>query len=234
MILEELNALFAATALFVVAHFLLSSQPQRGWLVHHVGARAFRLGYSVIMALAFAWMLLAYEDSPYVPLWDRDPLFGWLAVAVMPLACLLFVCSLTTPNPTAVGGERLLRDSASESLTHGIMTVTRHPMLWAFALWAAVHLLATGDTASVILCCGILVLSLGGMWHIDRRRGGELGSDWGPYVMTTSAIPFVAVIQRRTSIDWHGIGWGRTALALALYVALLWVHPFLFGARAIP
>ncbi len=234
MFLGSLNALLAATALFVVGHFFLSAQPQRSILTERLGRNGFRTAYSLLMALAFVWMLLAYGRAPYVELWRPPVVFDWLAVVVMPFAFLFLVGSLTTPNPTAVGGERFLRDSATAAEGHGILTVTRHPMLWAFALWAGVHLLANGDAATVILSGGILALSLGGMWHIDRRRATELGSDWGPFMMTTSRLPLAAVVERRTRIDWAGIGLWRVTLALVLYVALLWLHPRLFGMPALP
>ena len=72
------------------------------------------------------------------------------------------------------------------------------------------------------------------MWHIDRRREASAGADWGPVKLTTSAIPFAAIVQGRARFDWAGIGLWRTALSLALYVALLHFHDRLFGVSALP
>ena len=64
-------------------------------------------------------------------------------------------------------------------------------------MWAASHHFVRGDAANIILLAGILVLSLGGMAHIDKRREAALGSDWGPVALTTSRLPFKAVLQGR-------------------------------------
>jgi uncharacterized membrane protein len=112
--------------------------------------------------------------------------------------------------------------------------VTRHPFLWGTALWAASHLAANGDTASMIVMGGILALSLGGMKHIDLRREATLGAAWGPVALTTSTLPFAALATGRTTMDWKGIGWWRPALALALYAALLYLHPWIAGVGAWP
>src|SRR3546814_13276269 len=87
----------------------------------------------------------------------------------MPLACILLVAGLTSPNPTLVGGERFF-DGAPESPAVGILSVTRHPLLWGTGLWALSHLLANGDLRSGVIMVGIAVLTLGGMHHIDQPR----------------------------------------------------------------
>jgi len=72
------------------------------------------------------------------------------------------------------------------------------------------------------------------MWHIDRKKEAQHGADWGPVLLTTSAVPFLALIQKRTGFDWEGIGWWRAAVTVILYGALLWVHPLIFGVAAWP
>jgi uncharacterized membrane protein len=146
----------------------------------------------------------------------------------MPVAAVLLVAGVTTPNPTMVGGEKVL-DGRPESAAVGILTITRHPFLWATTLWAVSHLLVRGDAANIILLAGILVLSLGGMAHIDKRREAALGSDWGPVAMTTSRLPFKAVLQGRCELDLAGIGWKRLFGGLALYALLLPAHGWLLG-----
>lgn len=229
----DLNALFAATLLFVGGHFLLSGEPLRPRLVDALGDTLFRGFYSLVMLAAFAAMLITYGDAPRTPLWSPPPVLRWLPLVVMPAATILLVAALTTPNPTMVGGEKLL-DGRPESAAVGILTVTRHPFLWATALWSASHLLVRGDAASIILFVGILVLSLGGMAHIDKRREAALGGDWGPVAMTTSRLPFQAILQGRCTLDLAGIGWTRTLGGLALYAALLPAHGWLFGVQLLP
>ena len=53
----DLNALFAATLLFVGGHFALSSDALRPRLIDLMGERAFRVVYSVAILTAFVAML---------------------------------------------------------------------------------------------------------------------------------------------------------------------------------
>ena len=229
----DLNALLAATSLFVGGHFLLSSDPLRPRLVAALGDRMFRGLYSLVVLVAFALMLAAYADAPWVAIWTPPPAFRLVPLVVMPFAAILLVAGLTTPNPTMVGGEKVL-DGRPESAADGILTVTRHPFLWAAALWAASHLFVRGDAANIIVMVGILALSLGGMAHIDSRREAALGGDWGPVALTTSRVPFKAILQGRTKLDLAGIGWARLLGGLALYALLLPAHGWLLGVPILP
>ena len=229
----SLNLLFAATLCFVGGHFLLSSQPLRQPVTGLLGAQGFRALYSIVILASFVWMLSAYRAAPFVAVWAPPTALTWVPVAVMPIAFLLAICGVTTPSPTMVGGEERLADPGARDLSPGMLRVTRHPFLWGMALWAASHLLVNGDAASMVLMGGLLVLSLGGMRHIDQRREA-LGGNWGPVKLTTSSLPFAALASGRTTMDWRGIGWWRPLLALVLYGALLHLHPWIIGASALP
>lgn len=231
--LETTNALIAATLAFVGGHFLLSSRPLRPLLHERFGERGFRLVYSVAMTVALLWMVAAFRAAPVVPLWYPAPALAWVPLAVMPLACILIVCGLTSPNPTLVGGERFL-DGAPGSPAVGILSITRHPFLWGTGLWALSHLATNGDISSVVMMGGIAILSFAGMAHIDQRREASLGSVWGPMKLTTSVIPFAAALAGRTAVDWRGIGWWRPLLGLVVFAALLHLHRGLIGVSPLP
>jgi uncharacterized membrane protein len=64
----DLNALLAATLLFVGGHFLLSGDPLRSRLVGILGETLFRGFYSLVMLAAFAAMLVSYGEAPRTPL----------------------------------------------------------------------------------------------------------------------------------------------------------------------
>jgi uncharacterized membrane protein len=231
--LETTNALIAATLAFVGGHFLLSSRPLRPLLHDRFGVRGFRLVYSLAMTVALLWMVAAFRAAPVVPLWDPAPVLAWVPLLVMPLASVLIVCGLTSPNPTLVGGERYLED-APGSPAVGILSITRHPFLWGTGLWALSHLAANGDISSIVMMGGIAILSFAGMAHIDQRRESNLGATWGPMKLTTSVIPFAAVLARRTAVDWRGIGWWRPLLGLVVFAALLHLHRGLIGVSPLP
>lgn len=221
--------LFAATLAFVLGHFLLSSQALRRPLTERLGERGFRGFYVVFVLAAFVWMLISYGHAFFVPVWLPPDWTRWIPILVMPFASILAVGGLTQPSPTLVGGEATLDPEAPLSPARGFLSITRHPFLWGAALWALSHLAANGDAASMVMMGGILVLSLGGMAHIDHRRAQTLGSTWGPIALTTSLVPFVAVIQGRCRLDWAGIGWWRPLAGLLLYAVLLFGHRFIAG-----
>lgn len=227
----SLNELFAATVLFVGGHFVLSSLPVRMALVGKLGETRFLVAYSALMLVVFIWMVLAFIDTPAAAVWAPPPSFAWLPAIGMPVALFLIVSGLTTPNPT-LAGTRL--DDPGRDLTRGIMRVTRHPFLNGVSLWAVLHLLANGETRAVVLFAGMLVLSVGGMWHIDKRREFHYGADWGPVMLTTSAVPFAALLTGRTTMDWTGIGWWRLLATVAVYLAIVAVHGFVIGVPAWP
>lgn len=226
-----LDILFAATVAFVGGHFLLSSAPVRGALVRQFGEKTFLTYYAVVATALFVWLVFAYRDAPLEILWGDTSVLLWVPAVVMPVALFFAVCGLTTPNPTMAGSDAL---TAGRDPTQGIMRITRHPFLNGVALWALAHLVANGDTASFILFGGLFILSAGGMWHIDRKKEAQHGADWGPILLTTSAVPFLALAQKRTSFDWAGIGWWRVGVTIIVYGVLLWAHPVALGVPALP
>jgi uncharacterized membrane protein len=223
--------LLAATALFVGGHFVLSSHPLRASLVARLGEGPFRGLYALVALVGLVWMIFAYRALPEEALWTVTPALRWLAVLVMPFALFLLIAANTTKSPTRIGAEL----KAGEVVTvSGVLRITRHPLMWAMILWALTHLLANGDRKSLVLMGGILVLAVGGMLHIDRRREATFGAAWGPVALSTSILPFAAIAAGRTSMDWAGIGWWRVGAALATYAAFLFGHAWLFGVSALP
>ena len=229
----SLNALIAATLVFVAGHFLLSSRPLRQPLAGRLGEGPFRALYSLIIGAGLIWMIFAFGAAPFIQLWEPPLVLRWVPLLTLPVAVFLILAGVTTPNPTMVGGEAVV-DSGPEDQTPGILRVTRHPFLWGVVLWAVAHLLVRGDAASLVFFGGFLVLSLGGMRHIDLKREASLGANWGPVRLTTSVLPFAALASGRTTMDWAGIGWWRPLVALVLYAALLHFHLLLFGASPLP
>jgi uncharacterized membrane protein len=226
-----MSNLLVAMALFVIGHFALSSFALRTPLIEKLGEKGFRGLYAAFSLVTLVWAGFAYHAAPEVALWPAAPGLKWIPVLVMPIAMFLLIAGNTTKSPTRVGAS--LKAGEVTSAT-GVLRITRHPFLWAAVLWGISHIIARGDMATVILMGGIVVLAIGGMLHIDRRREAEFGSAWGPIALSTSVIPFAALASGRTTVDWAGIGWWRVALALAVYAAFLFGHVYIFGVSALP
>ena len=223
-----IEELIYAGAAFLGIHFLIPGTPLRRLIVDLIGERVYRALFAIAAALTLVWYVAAYSAAPHEPLWAG----GWLGygpVIAMPFALLLLVCAFSSPNPTSVG-----LDAALASPAVGIFRVTRHPFLWAIALWAATHLLANGDVASLVFFGGLLVLALIGPFLIDARLRRRAPEVWQRFAAATSLVPLVAILAGRNSLQVKEIGWWRLALAVAIYLFLLYIHPRIFGMPALP
>jgi uncharacterized membrane protein len=221
---DPLAQLVVATLAFVLTHFA-SSTPLRGSIAGAVGEKTWIGLYSLVAFATIGWMAWAYGAAPRAPLW---PGLRLLPLLVMPIALVLLVGGVLGRNPTAVMQERALQSSEP---ARGMIRLTRHPVMWAIALWAAAHVLARGDLASAIFFGGFLVVALLGTVLIDARKRAAFGEDWRRFAAVTSNVPFGAIVARRNRLVIGEIGWRVVAVAAIAYVALLAVHPLVFGAR---
>jgi uncharacterized membrane protein len=227
--LDPILHLALATLVFVATHFV-SSTPLRSTLVEAIGERAYLGAYSLLSFATIGWMVWAYLHAPVVPLITVPGLKLWPLV-VMPFAFILLAAGVMTGNPSAVGQQARLR---VEEPARGIIRITRHPLMWSFALWAAVHLIARGDVAAILFFGGFLVVALAGTKLIDLRKADTLGDDWRRFTEVTSNVPFTAIVEGRNRVVFAEIGWKRIGMGLGLFVLFYLLHPFLFGVRPGP
>ena len=224
--MQPMAMLVLAAAVFLAAHFI-SSTPLRSGLIGMLGEKAYLGLYSLVSLAAVAWMIWAYVKAPYERLWVGDEFKVW-AIVLMPVSLVSIVAGGMTRNPGAVRQESAL---ASMGEPRGILRITRHPIMWGIALWAAVHLIARGDTASVIFFGAMLLLAVLGTLLIDARKNRTLGPDWQRFASLTSNVPFGAIMQGRNRFQFDEIGWKKVLIGVAVYLAFFFLHPFLFGAR---
>lgn len=224
--MNPMTKLLIVTAVFLVTHYV-SSTPLRAKIVNALGVNGYLVLYSAVAFATLGGMVWAYYRAPFVGLW-HVPGLRYAPLIVMPFALVLIACGLLTRNPTLVGGERLLR---ADEPARGILRVTRHPLMWGIVVWAAGHLLARGDAASVVFFGSFLVLALTGTVLIDARKRATLGEDWQRFAAATSNLPLAAIAAGRNRFSAGEIGWSRLLAGLALYALVLWLHPLLFGAR---
>lgn len=152
-----------------------------------------------------------------VALWGEPPHAGWIVLAAMILAVAILAFGLGRPNLMSFGGTRnVVFDPVNVRLLQWI----RHPILAAFLLWSAAHLVANGDLAHVLLFDSMASFSLMGMAMIDRRRRREMGeATWRKTVADMRAArlrptPGTAL---------------RLALVLVAVAVLVLLHPWIAG-----
>ncbi|MSP48548.1 MAG: hypothetical protein EXQ95_04390 [Alphaproteobacteria bacterium] len=225
----------AAAAFWVVLHVVLAGSPLRWLVAGRIGENGFRALFSALSAIGIVWMAIAYRQatSPdsFYGMRLIEPWMLWAPAVVMAPALILFVGSLTQPNPTMVMGERHL---AAAEPARGVLRITRHPMLWTFLLWAAAHFVANGDLASYFLFGSIMLVAAAGMGSIDRKQARRDPEGWKRFAAVTSVVPFVAILTGKNRLALEEIGWGRLGVAAALWVAIVAIHPLVFGAAALP
>ncbi len=221
-----LSLLVAAVA-WAAFHIGVSGTRLRDRLVARIGEKAFRGGFVLGSFALLGWLGWSFAAAgPVRVLWVAPQ---WLAVAMMLLmlpALLLFVGSVTAPNPTSVAGARALQ---APNPATGVLRITRHPMLWAFALWGAVHLVVLGTLSMAVLAAAIVATALAGMPSLDAKYARREPERWPAFAKATSIVPFAAIAQGRNRLAWREIGWWRPLLAVALWVALIALHPWAFG-----
>jgi len=221
-----MTQLILSALLFVGLHFLISSTPLRRAIVTRTGERAYLVFYSLLSGVLIVWMVIAFRQAPRgAPLW-MIPGIRHLALTLMPVSLLLLVDGYLTRNPTAV----MMAPPTGSWQPKGIFTVTRHPIMWAIGIWSALHILANGDPAGIVLFGAFVVLSLAGTLAIDaKKRRTWPAESVRSLFAATSNLPFLAIAQGRTRFDWRSLGL-PLAITIALYLAIVfWFHPDVIG-----
>jgi len=229
-----LAKLWVAALVLLATHFGISSTSLRPTLVGAIGEGAYRALYSVIALAAMVWLVMAFNRAPFGPvLWDLGAAGDAVVTIVMPIALVLLVAGVSQPNPTAVGSEGRLSEPG---IARGVLRITRNPVMWAIGLWAVAHLAANGELRAIGLFGSLAVLALLGASLIDLKNRKQRPRDFAPLEMSTSNLPFLAIVQGRQSFAkaMREIGILRIVAVVALYAGLLHGHAWLFGVAAYP
>lgn len=202
---------------FLAAHSLPAATGLRARGIAALGRRRYMGLYSLLSLALLAWMVSAALRAPYVELWAPSAALAAVPLVAMLPACLLIASAVARPNPLSVS----FRGGPIDPTAPGILALIRHPVLWAFFLWAGSHALANGDLVGLLLFGGFALFSLAGMALFERRarRRGELEA------FKIRSGPLGQRIARAATL--------RVALelliGLALYTALLFAHGPVIG-----
>ncbi len=220
--------LIIAALIWLGIHIGVAGTPLRDVLVTRIGEGPFRGMFSLLSILAIVFLVWSWSAAWTTPLWYAPSWLRWALVAVMLVAFVLFVGSVSRSNPTMVSGE-----TAMAQPPMGIHRVTRHPMLWSFALWAAVHIIGNGDSAAFVFFGTFLVTALVGMPSIDAKLARRDPAQWQALSATTSIVPFAAIAQGRNRFVPREIGRLSPLIAVVAWAVVLHLHPWLFGVAPV-
>ena len=210
-----------ALAVFLAAHVLPAATGLRARLIDRFGRSTYLIGYSVVSLATLVWLISAALRAPYIGLWPTGPVTALVPLVAMLPACILATGAATRANPLSisfVGGQ-------TDPENFGILALVRHPILWAFFLWAAGHAIANGDLVALILFGGFALFSLAGMGRMERRAKETMTPDDFRAAMAVSRGPLADRLRRAVS--------ARTAIELVagivLYGVLLALHGPVIG-----
>ena len=206
-----------ALAVFLAAHVLPASTGLRARLIEWCGRPAYLAGYSVVSLATLAWLISAALRAPYIGLWPTGPVTAMVPIIAMLPACVLAAGAVTRPNPLSISFVAGQTDPENP----GILALVRHPILWAFFLWAASHAIANGDLVALILFGGFALFSLAGMGRMERRAKKAMAPDDFQVAMAMSRGALADRLRRAIS--------ARTAIELIAGVVLYGVFLALHG-----
>lgn len=205
-----------ATGAFIGTHLALS-HPLRAPLVKALGAIGFQILYTVVAFGCLWWISRAFHAlPPQAPLWDVGDALWALSTLVMLLASVLLMGSLIgnpafpAPNVKVPGAAR------------GVFAITRHPMLWSFALWGLAHILVLPIPAQFIVAGGFAAFALIGAAALDAKKTRAIPDVWRPWMAMTSYLPFQAIAQGRARFGGfrpHDLMGG-----LVIWLVATWAH----------
>jgi len=216
----------AAAASFVGTHFLLS-HPLRRPMVARLGEAGFLGVYSTVAAVTIGLLVVAYLAAPRgQPLWPVGSGIWAVATIVMLLASMLLLGSLirnpALPNPGAA--------SVAPETAKGVFAITRHPMMWSFALWGACHIAVYPYPPNIVLTTAIMTLALVGAALQDQKKASLQPEFWRAWQARTSYWPFQAIAAGRARLG--GFGLHVLAGGTVVWLAATWAHIPIAGWRA--
>ncbi len=220
--MEAYWLLLISCAAFVGSHFLMSHS-FRKTMVSAFGDRGFLGIYSLISLVTFGLMIWAYKQAPAADmLWIASDAV-WISASILTLLAAIFYCgsmvrnpALPNPDPNAAAA-LAVRDPA------GMFLVTRHPMMWGFALWGVAHILVAPRLDSFIFNGTIIFLALAGAAGQDSKKAKLMGDAWRQWQSRTSYWPRLSKLPF--------IGLRIWLAAIALWLVATWAHNF-FGPYA--
>jgi uncharacterized membrane protein len=145
--------LVAGLVLFLGLHLVPALPQLRVALVARLGEGRYKAAFSLLSIIGLALIIGGYAlAAPGARLFAPSPVAIAIAPVAVPLALVLI---------------------AAANLPSHIRRILKHPMLLGIVLWAAVHLLANGDTRGSVLFGSLLGYAVVDLVSVLRRHAGR-------------------------------------------------------------
>jgi len=168
--------------LFLGAHLVPSAPSLRNEVRERFGEGPYKGLFSLVSLAGLVMIVVGMARAPFVPLWTPPAWSRQVAIYAMPVALTLFIGAYLPSN---------------------LKRFLRHPMLTGVAIWAAVHLLANGDLAALLLFGGFGTFALFDIWSANRRgakRSDAIRPWWQDILLIVAGgIVYMGIF--------HGHGW---------------------------
>ena len=221
--------LIAGCLAFLVTHLGVSGTPLRAALQDALGAQPYLGIYSVLAFVSLGLMIYGYSQVPHVDfIWFPSQAAYMVTKAFLLISLVVLVMGALTKNPTQVMNEAALDHEVS-----GMLKITRHPIQWGILLFAIGHIIANGDTASLMFFGTFALVSFFGMVSMDQRKRQESDPRWDNFMKNTSMVPFAALIAGRQTFTAADINWMGLLAGLGLYAAVYWMHGLVSGGASL-
>jgi len=211
--------LIAANAAFVGTHFAMS-HPLRGPLVKALGALGFQIAYSIVSFATLGWVYFAFTAAPPADLGGSGEV-GWIIATALTLPAMVLLAGSVLGNP-ALPTPTAEQDARAEP--KGVFTITRHPMMWGFGLWALSHMILFWSTRTMITAFAMGFLALVGAKMQDRKKRAQMGDAWAEWESRTSYWPRLSSFATAGVVPW--------VLGLVLFAGLSYLHITISGIPA--
>jgi len=203
--------LILANAAFVGTHFAMS-HTLRAAMVAKLGNIGFQIVYSAVSLVTLAWVYFAFVDAPPADLPGTGQI-GWAVATVLVLPALVLHVGSMMGNP-ALPTPKAEEQARAEPT--GVFKVTRHPMMWGFAIWALSHIVLFWSVRTTVTALSIAILALVGAKLQDAKKRDQLGDAWAQWESRTSFWPRWGALLGAGALPW--------ALGLIFFVFFSWLH----------
>lgn len=226
-----MDLLIPSAIAFLLSHFFPAT-PLRKPFIAAVGQNAYLGIYSLVSLAVLIWLVIEYRAVPYGErLWTFGDWWYWIKPFIILSALILLTVGLATPNPMVPRDGGFVNQPKP---VHNVLAITRHPQMWAFALWAGAHSVSQPTWRGLWFFGTFTVMALLGAWFQERRKAAEYGDAWRNFRRYTSFFPFAAMLSGRTRLHIAELGWKPVGVAVLIWLAILWFHARLFDAVPIP